>query len=107
MEAAKGAQKRVQMNGQERDIKIPAGVNSGSRIRFDDFDIIVDVALHPYFKRQGADIVTENKIPITLAILGGIAEVETIDGALKVKIPEGTQPETIIRLRGKGVQRLN
>jgi DnaJ-class molecular chaperone len=106
MEAVKGVTKKVQMEGKTQTIKIPAGVDDGSRIRFGDYDVVIDVTPDKKFKRQGYDIVTEEEISFPEAALGGELEVETIQDSIKIKIPAGTQPETLIRLRGKGVKML-
>ncbi len=103
MEAVKGTTKRVGLNGKNRDIKIPAGVDNGSRIRFDDFDLVVNVSPHPKFRREGADVISELEVPFTQAIIGGIAPVDTVEGQVRLKIPEGTQPGAVIRIKGKGV----
>jgi DnaJ-class molecular chaperone len=106
IEAVKGETKRVQMEGKTQTIKIPAGVDDGSRIRFGDYDVVIDVTPDKKFKRQGYDIVTEEEITFPQAALGDTLEVETITDTVKIKIPAGTQPETLIRLRGKGVKML-
>ncbi len=90
----------------KKTIKIPPGVDSGSRIRFDDFDIQIAVAPDPLFKRDGDDVVVEHEIPFSRAVLGGIEDVKTIDGTVKIRIPAGTQPGTLIRLRGQGIPRV-
>jgi len=87
----------------KKTIKIPAGVDSGSRIRFDEFDIVIDVQKSREFTREGDDIVVTHEIPFTKAALGGIEEVPTIDKPVKIRIPAGTQAGTLIRLRGQGV----
>jgi len=109
-EAVKGATKEIHLpRGQagegsmRKTIKIPAGVDTGSRIRFDDFDIVLEVRPDRRFHREGDDLVADRSITFTQAALGGIIEVETIDGPLKLRIQPGTQPGTLIRLRGKGV----
>lgn len=107
MDAVKGAEKRVNLGGKTQTIKIPAGVDDGSRIRFGDSDVVIDVTPDRKFKRQGYDIVTEEEISFPKAALGDTLEVETIDEPVKIKIPAGTQPDTLIRLRGKGVKMLN
>lgn len=107
MEAVKGTTKTVSLDGKKKDIKVPAGVNEGSRIQFNDFEIIISVASSPRFRREGYDIVSEIKIPITEAILGGVEEVDTVAGKVKLKIPQGTQPSTLIRIKGKGVKHVN
>ena len=107
MEAVKGTTKTVSLDGKKRDIKVPAGVNEGSRIQFNDFDIIISVASSPRFKREGYDIVSEIRIPMTMAVIGGVEEIETVAGKVKLKIPQGTQPGTLIRIKGKGVKHVN
>jgi DnaJ-class molecular chaperone len=106
MEAVKGVTKRVQLEGKTQTIKIPAGVDDGSRIRFGDYDVVIDVTPDRKFKRQGYDIITDEEITFPQAALGSTLEVETIQDSVKIKIPAGTQPETLIRLRGKGVRML-
>lgn len=103
MEAVKGTEKTVGIDGKSQTIKIPAGVDSGTRIRFETYDVVVDVIPDKHFKREGTQIVTDETVPFTLAALGGEIDVQTIDGSVKIRIPSGTQPETVIRLRGKGV----
>ena len=107
MEAVKGTTKTVSLDGKKRDIKVPAGVNEGSRIQFNDFDIIISVASSPRFKREGYDIVSEIRIPMTMAVIWGGGENETVAGKVKIKIPQGTQPGTLIRIKGKGVKHVN
>lgn len=106
-EAIRGVTKKVSINGKTKDIKIPAGVDDGSRIRFDDFDIVVNVRRSPKFFREGINIVTEQEIDAPAVMIGAIVNVETVDGNVKLKIPAGTQPNTLIRIKGKGVSRLN
>jgi DnaJ-class molecular chaperone len=105
-EAVHGCEKAVSLDGKKRTIKIPAGVTDGSRIKFGDFYVSVDVKTDPVFKREGDDLIVNIALPLTLAILGGIVKVPTIDGELKLRIRPGTQPGTMVRLRGKGVPRL-
>lgn len=107
MEAVKGVTKKIDLDGKKRDIKIPAGINSGQRVRFDEFDIIVNVQPHDFFERRGYDIISEESVPFVMAILGGIKEVKALDGVLKLKIPEGTQPDAIIRIKDKGIKEVN
>lgn len=106
MEAINGTTKRVNLGGETQTIKIPSGVDSGSRIRFGDSEVIIEVEPHRKFRRQGYDIVTEEEISFPKAALGDELEVETVQGNVKIKIPQGTQPDTLIRLRGKGVKML-
>lgn len=104
MEAVKGAQKRVNLAGKVQTIKIPAGVDDGSRIRFGEYDVIINVTPDKRFRRQGYNIISDYELPFVDAALGTEIEVETVQGKVKLKIPAGTQPETLIRLRGKGIQ---
>jgi len=104
MEAVKGTTKTISLDGKRKEIKVPAGVNSGNRIQFKDFDIILNVRSHPKFRREGNDIVSDLTIPMVKAALGSVEEVESLEGRIKLKIPQGTQPETLIRMKGKGVK---
>ena len=103
MEAVNGTQKRVNINGKTQTIKIPAGVDDGSRIRFGDYDVVLDVRPDKRFRREGVNIVSEVEIPFTKAAIGGDTLVETVSDPINIRIPSGTQPDTVIRLRGIGV----
>lgn len=105
-DAVKGVTKTVNIDNHEQNVKIPAGVDNGSRIRFDDFDIVIRVNPSNKFQRENYDLISEEKISFIQAILGGELEVETIDGKIKIKIPSGTQSDTLVRLREKGVPHL-
>jgi len=107
MDAVKGATKKVTMSGKTQTIKIPAGVDTGSRIRFGDADVVIEVEPHKKFKREGYNIITDEELSFSDAALGNELDVETVQGAVKIKIPSGTQPDTLIRLRGKGVKSVN
>ncbi len=106
MDAAHGVEKEVEIAGKKRKIKIPAGVDDGSRIRFDDFVLSVNVKPHEFFERDGADIYVRQTIPFSTLALGGTISVPTIDGNIKIKIRKGTQSGTMVRLRGKGLPHL-
>ncbi|OGD85407.1 hypothetical protein A2164_00290 [Candidatus Curtissbacteria bacterium RBG_13_35_7] len=107
MEAVHGTQKEVEAEGKRQKIKIPAGVDDGSEIRFSNFVLVCQVTRHPKFKRRGYDIVTEHEISFSKAALGSVEEIETVDGSVKIKIPSGTQSGTQIRLRGKGIKHVS
>ncbi len=106
IEAAKGAEKEVTIDGKRQRIKIPAGVNKGSRIRFENYDIVIDVLPDSRFAREDYDVVSEKEISFSQAALGGEITVATIDGDLKIRIPEGTQPGALVRLNRRGIQHL-
>lgn len=103
IEAVHGTQKKVNIEGETQTIKIPSGVDNGSRIRFGEYDVLIDVLPHKKFKREGVDIISDEEVSFADAALGTVIWVETVEGKVKLKIPSGTQPNTIIRLRGKGV----
>jgi len=102
-EAVNGTKKETVIRGEKKTIKIPAGVGDGMTIRFADFDLQVSVKSHPYFRRENQDIYYEKEITYSLAVLGGIIEVPTIEGMVKLKVRPGTQSGTTVRLRGQGV----
>ena len=104
MEAVNGATKRVELAGKTQTIKIPAGVDNDSRVRFGDYDVVIEVTLDKRFRREGYDIVSDKEISFAQAVLGDTIGVETVQDTVKIKVPAGTQPETVIRLRGKGVK---
>jgi DnaJ-class molecular chaperone len=114
-EAATGTKRRVQLpTGKEVEVKIPAGLAEGQQIRLKgqgaagargrsgDVMITVSVAPHPLFERNGADLRLE--LPVTLyeAVLGGKVRVPTLDGAVELAIPAGTNAGRTFRLKGKG-----
>jgi molecular chaperone DnaJ len=103
MEAVKGVEKTVDIGGKRQTIKIPAGVDDGTRIRFNDYDIVTQVQPDSRFRREGYDLVTDVEVSFLQAAAGAVISVPTIDGPLNVKIQPGTQPGTLIRLNGKGV----
>lgn len=103
-EAVHGVQKNVKIEGKDRKIKIPAGVHGGSRIRFDDFNLIVNVQPDKTFHRDGQDIIVKIDLPFYKAILGDTIEVPTLEGKkLKVKVKPGTQHGSMLRLQNKGI----
>lgn len=103
MEAVKGVTKKVTIEGKSQSVKIPAGVDDGSRIRFGDYDIVLSVKQDSRFKREGQDLITDIDVPFYKAAVGDTIKVPTIDGDVSVKIPSGTQPDTVIRLKDRGV----
>ncbi len=87
-------------------IKVPAGVDNGTKMRFGEMDIAFNVGRNPEFLREGADIFSEITINIPQLVLGDVFEVNTVQGKMKVKVPPGTQPGSLVKLKGKGVSRL-
>ncbi len=107
MEAVHGTEKQVEIEGKRQKVKIPAGVDSGTEIKFSNFAIVCEVAPHPRFRRRGYDVISEKEISFSQAAIGTVTEIETVDGEVKIRIPNGTQPGTQIRLRGKGIPRIS
>jgi molecular chaperone DnaJ len=98
-------------------VKIPAGVDTGDRIRLTgegeagqlggppgDLYVQIEVKAHPIFSREGADLHCAVPISLVMATLGGELEVPTLDGKVMLKIPAETQSGKLFRLRGKGVR---
>ena len=97
------------------EVKIPPGVRDGSRVRAlgeggtgrggkrGDLYLRVRVLPHPAFERKGDDLVTTASIPLTTAVLGGEAQVPTLDGPLGIKVPPGSRPGRVFRLRNHGL----
>lgn len=106
IEAMKGTTKEVVIEGKKRMIKIPAGVDEGSRVNFGDFQLSINIKPSSTFDRDGDDIYTTLTVPYSMAVLGGELEAPTVDGDIKIRIRPGTQPGTMLRIREKGVSRL-
>jgi molecular chaperone DnaJ len=103
-----------------KKITIPAGVDDGTRIRLagegqpgenngppGDLYLLVRARPHKYFRRRDDDILLDLNVNVAQATLGAEVKVPTVDGDVKLKIPPGTQPGKIIRMRGKGVPHLH
>ena len=115
-EAFHGSSRLVQVGERRLEVKVPAGVETGSKIRLSgkastgpdagDLYLITQVGPHPIFARNGADLTRE--LPITLgeALLGGEVEVETLGGRVVLTVPPGTQQGQMFRLTGQGMPRL-
>jgi molecular chaperone DnaJ len=98
-------------------IKIPAGVDTGSRLKLrnegesapgggvsGDLYVVVQVEPHPIFVRDNLDIICDVPISFVQAALGTEIDVPTLEGKVKMKIPAGTQSAKIFRIKGKGVK---
>lgn len=103
----------------QMEVKIPAGVETGSRLRVQgegesgvnggasgDLYVVIHVAEHEHFERQGSNLYAAVPITFAQAALGADISVRTLDAADKVKIPVGTQTGTVFRLKGKGMPML-
>lgn len=100
-------------------INVPAGVDTGTRLRMPgagessasggqpgDLHIVIRVRPHEQFEREGTNVYVDVPLSFVQAALGDEIEVPTLDGKVKLRIPEGTQTGTSFRLRGKGIPRL-
>lgn len=100
-------------------VKIPSGIADGQRIKLSgkgeagmrgmpagDLYLEVEVAKDPTFTRDDDDVLTTVEVPLTVAALGGTAEVTTIDGSVTLKIPAGTPSGKVLVLKGKGIPHL-
>ncbi|MBK5274603.1 MAG: DnaJ domain-containing protein [Desulfuromonadales bacterium] len=123
-DAAQGAEKQVafRRNGQREELKvrIPAGVDNGSRIRITgkggqgmsggpdgDLFLIIRILPDPVFTRDGGDLFVDRAIPFSAACLGTSLDVPTLEGDKRIKVPAGIQPGTKIRLKGCGIKPLS
>jgi len=119
-EAFHGTTRRmsIKQGGHARtvDVRIPVGVKDGSRVRAagegesganggvaGDLYLRVRIRPHTMFERKGDDLHAHVAVPVTTAVLGGEAQVPTISGAVRLKIPEGTQNGQVFRLKGHGM----
>ena len=101
-------------------VKVPAGVEQDTRIRYSgegesgkyggpagDLYVVLNVKAHEFFERDGDDLHCVMPISFPQAALGTELEIETLEGAASIKIPEGTQSGKTFKLKGKGVPHLN
>jgi DnaJ-class molecular chaperone len=110
--AVNGGSIGLQVGHDRIDVKVPAGIEDGKKLRIkgdesrpQDVILTVRIAPHPYFRRDGNDILLDVPISVAEAILGGKVEVPTVAGErLEVKVRPGTSSGSKLRLRGKGVK---
>ena len=112
-EAYKGTTRLLQTEGKQKQVRIPAGVRTGSKVRVAgagpnglDLYLVINVLEDKRFERRGNDLHTTAFASVFTAILGGEANVETLEGKVKLSIPAGTQTEQIFRLAGRGMPHL-
>lgn len=115
-EAFHGATRLVQVGDRRLEVKVPRGVETGSKIRLrgkagsgegaGDLYLVTKIRPHPVFTRTGVDLTRELPITLAEALLGGEAEVETLRGRVVLTIPPGTQQGQTFRLAGQGMPRL-
>lgn len=117
LDAAKGAEKNIIMNGKQLNVKIPAGTTSGQVLRLKgqgfasvnggsagDALITVNIRPHPYFRAEGMNILVDLPISMKEAVLGGKVIVPTISGKVNLTIPAYSSSGEKLRLKGKGIK---
>ena len=114
-ESIKGIEKDIEIETRDNNgkterkrlrIKVPAGVDNGTRMRFEEIDIVFKVGKSDKFLREGSDIFTDAALAIPQIVLGDTIEITTVSGSVKVKVPPATQPGSLIRIKGKGVNNM-
>jgi curved DNA-binding protein len=117
MDAIKGSEKQISFatnkGPEEVNVKIPKGISTGKKLKLQgkgnvdprtgrqgDLYIMLKVGEHPFFKRNGNDLIVTKEIKLTDALLGTVTEVPSIDGPKRVTIPSGAKK---VRLKGLGV----
>jgi DnaJ-class molecular chaperone len=111
MTAALGGKVPLRVDDHEIELKVPAGVEDGKKMRLGgqgpgggDLIVKLKVEPHPYFRREGNNVVLEVPLSVPEAVLGTTVEVPTLDGSrLMVKVPPGASSGARLRLRGKGI----
>jgi molecular chaperone DnaJ len=101
-------------------VRIPPGIEDGAQLRVTgrgqagmrggrSGDLYVSIAItpHPVFKRAGEDLGCEVKVPMTIAALGGSVDVPTLEGQEQIEVKPGTQSGEVVRLKGRGMPRLD
>jgi len=119
-DAYHGATLMLQKDGEKLEVKVPPGVNTGSKIRMSgqgapgqgggpagDLFLNVTVRPDPAFERDNNNLRTSVTIDIYTALLGGEVTVPTMKGDVQLKIPAGTQPNQVVRLREQGMPHLH
>ncbi len=111
-----GTEREVRAGGNSKlTVKIPPGVEHGTTLRVSgrgepleggqpgDLNIHIYVTQDPRFKKQGMNLVTDARIPLSLSLLGGDHSIFTLDGDMTIKIPERVSNGEVLRVKGKGV----
>jgi curved DNA-binding protein len=113
-ESVFGLEKDITVNKEKLTVKIPPGIESGQGLRIQgkgedgpggrgDLIVRVWVEKHETFRKEGYNLIMELPLKLTTALLGGMVEIETLEGQLEVKIPAGTTHNDILRVKNKGV----
>lgn len=118
LEAARGAERSLELgDGRRLTVKIPEGVDTGSKIKLahqgdpgmgggpaGDLIILLEVGTHPYFIREGKDVMVRLPLSFSEAVLGGDVEVPTLDGKVTLTVPKGISSGQRLKLARKGIR---
>ncbi len=113
-ESVFGTEKEIAVDKERLSVKIPPGIENNQGLRIagkgedgpagrGDLIVRVWVTEHPSMRKEGFNLITEVPVKLSLALAGGIQEIDTLDGKLEVKIPAGTAHGDMLRVKGKGV----
>ena len=115
-EAYHGGSRTFSIGGQNLRIKIKPGAQNGQKLRLKgkgqpgvqggpngDLYIVLKIVPHAYFQREGDNLVYEKEVDLYTAVLGDQIKVPTLSGTVSMRIPEGTSPGALLRLKGKGM----
>ncbi len=122
-ESIQGTKKKIKLPSQSSqadkdtiEIEIPAGIDHGQKMKLQGYGAPIEggqpgdlylqfsVEQHPHLRKEGSHLFTDLRIKLSEALLGGKHSVPTVDGTTKIKIPEGIQHGTVLRVRGEGVR---
>jgi DnaJ-class molecular chaperone len=109
LDAARGGKQRVALSdGRDVEVAIPAGIEAGQKLRLKDPRVgekflEIEIEPHPLFTRKDKDIHVEVPVTLVEAVLGATITVPTIQGAVSLKVPPGSNSGATMRLKGKGI----
>jgi len=118
MEAYHGTTRRIEINGHQKEVIIPPGSKTGTKVRVSeaistapnrpksDLFLVIQVADDPQYQRKKDNLYTNLEVDLYTAVLGGEVKVPTISGNVVLSIPAGTQPGQTFRLAGRGMPQL-
>lgn len=109
-----GIQKEITVNKEKLVVTIPPGIENGQGLRVQgkgedgaggkgDLIVRVWVDNHTIFRKEGYNLVMELQLKLTTALLGGVVDIDTLDGKIELKVPAGTTHHEILRVKNKGV----
>jgi curved DNA-binding protein len=115
VEAYQGTTRRIELDGRQKEVIIPAGARTGTKVRVSeaistapnrqksDLYLVIQVADDPRFQRKKNNLYTDVDVDLYTAVLGGEIKVPTLSGNVVLSIPAGTQPGQTFRLSGRGM----